>query len=356
MIRVQTFPARDGDCTLLSYGDTKSLRHVLVDGGRTGTYNTLRPALQAIAKNGGKIELLVLTHVDADHIEGALKLIRDPDKAPVEVEQVWFNGYEKLATLERLGYRQGDTFSDGIRERGWPWNTAFDEGCVVLDENQAPKQKALAGGLQLTLLSPDRMSLTRLRSAWEKSRETRNEKPADQSEGLEAMGARAPMPVSIDVPALAAEPQNDDDNIPNSSSIAFVAEWEGKRILMAADAHPDTLARGLRQLAGARKQFRVDVYKVSHHGSARNNSRDLLGVLDCSRFLFSTDGSRNGHPNPQTVARILTNCNPGRHKTLYFNYRQDYSTPWDRPALRTAYSYECEFPTMLPEGQLEFEV
>ena len=36
MLRLTTFPAQDGDCLLLSYGEGAQTWHVLIDGGRTG--------------------------------------------------------------------------------------------------------------------------------------------------------------------------------------------------------------------------------------------------------------------------------------------------------------------------------
>lgn len=63
---------------------------------------------------------------------------------------------------------------------------------------------------------------------------------------LQEMGRR-PMPSARDVEALARIPEECDTTVNNGSSIAFVAEVGGKRMLMAGDAHTDLLMRGLRQ-------------------------------------------------------------------------------------------------------------
>ena len=41
------------------------------DLGRESDYKTLRPALQKI----GRFEFFAMTHIDADHIDGALQLL-----------------------------------------------------------------------------------------------------------------------------------------------------------------------------------------------------------------------------------------------------------------------------------------
>jgi hypothetical protein len=162
--------------------------------------------------------------------------------------------------------------------------------------------------------------------------------------GLQIMGCR-PMPSPLDVEALAKADEQSDDEPPNGSSIAFVAEWKGKRILFAADAHSDLLIKGLRQLIGKEPdRYRLDLFKVSHHGSVRNTSRALIELLQCRAFLLSTNGSRHGHPDPETIARFLKYGQSGP-KALYFNYRQPYTAPWNQQALKDAYDYTCCFPS-----------
>lgn len=361
MLRVHAFPAQDGDCLLLTYGDDAQPRHVLVDGGRESTYKTLRPALELIARRGGKLDLLVLTHIDADHIAGILKLTGDP-APPIEVAEVWFNGFQKLVPLQTFSPGQGDRFSNDIRALRWPWNAAFDGNTVVLPSDGMPRRLQLSGGLQIILLSPDQRKLQLLRQAWEawRNRDLTDKKPAEtpaKPSGLQEMGRR-PMPPTLDVEALAAMPEDFDSTVNNGSSIAFIAEWEGKRILLAADAHTDLLVRGLRQLALAEGGLcHLSLFKLSHHGSMGNTSRELLEVIECPRFLLSTDGSRHGHPDPQTIARILKSSRPGSGaKTLYFNYRQDYTDPWNHGPLCEAYSYECRYPEKGAQGQITVDL
>ena len=360
MLRLHAFPAQDGDCLLLSYGDPARQWHILVDGGRERTYVALRPALREIATRGEKLDLMVLTHIDADHIEGTLKLTGDRAQ-PIEVGEVWFNGFQKLTRLQAFSPSQGDRFSNAIESLGWCWNGTFAENSVGLPANLAPHPHELAGGLRVTLLSPDETKLELLRKAW---LTWRNRKPEDKqapaggaSTGLQPMGRR-PIPSPLDVDALADAPEEFDATVNNGSSIAFVAEYDGKRILLAGDAHNDLLVRGLRYLAGREGgSYRLDLFKLSHHGSMGNTSRELLGLIQCPRFLFSTDGSRHGHPDPQTVARILKFCNgPSGKKALYFNYRQDYSNLWDDVVLQQTHSYECVFPEPGEQGQIIVEL
>ncbi|MGI3200863.1 hypothetical protein ACRJ4W_24935 [Streptomyces sp. GLT-R25] len=65
MIRFTMMPGEDGDCLLLEYGDGGFVRRILVDGGRSGTYPLIKPTLAGL---DGQVDVLVVTHVDQDHI------------------------------------------------------------------------------------------------------------------------------------------------------------------------------------------------------------------------------------------------------------------------------------------------
>ena len=91
----------------------------------------------------------------------------------------------------------------------------------------------------------------------------------------------------------------------NGSSIAFIAEHDGKRVLFGADAHADVLLASLKRGPLAQDDtLGLDVFKVAHHGSKRNVSRELVEALPAKRYLISTSGAIFGHPNPEAIARI----------------------------------------------------
>lgn len=71
------FPALQGDCFFISFNDEKKT-HILIDGGFEETYHQfLKIRLIEIAEKGEEIALLVVTHIDADHIEGIIELFKE---------------------------------------------------------------------------------------------------------------------------------------------------------------------------------------------------------------------------------------------------------------------------------------
>jgi hypothetical protein len=313
-----------------------------------------------------KLELLVLTHVDADHIEGLIKLLGKPD-LPLDIEDLWFNGCDHLPTPdspdedEFLGARYGEFLSALIRERQLPWNVAFDERTVFVPRQEAGglPRKNLPGGMEIVLLSPTFENLVQLSKRWEAELEAAGLLHASHEEFLEAL-RKSPRLAPEDeflgdedlpVAELVAQSFRRDRSPANGSSIAFVAGFEGVRCLFGADAYSPVLLDGARRLAEeeGRKRLQLDAFKIPHHGSKSNLHDDLLEKLDCHRFLVSTDGSRFRHPDSQAIARLIGgNWRPSPDKDspvdLRFNYRTDFNLKWDDPQILEEWNYSTTYP------------
>lgn len=357
MFRLWMLPAGRGDCLWLDYGPESRPYSVLVDGGIQRTYSEqLEPRLKARSEAPACFELLVLTHIDGDHIQGALELIADP-AAPATIQEVWFNGWHHLPQ-DFYSVKEAIDFTGQIRERRLAWNRRFADGAVMVDPAADLPAVGLASGLRLTVLSPTSAQLARLKRVWNRELDRSGLLEEWKREFLSAEEEGDPSE-SMNIEALAASRFKRDRSIPNGSSIALLVEWDGRRVLLAGDAHASVLEQSLRQLARATGEDRVrlDAFKLSHHGSGRNLSNDLLGLIDCRDYLFSTDGDRHHHPDRKTVARILKHGRPssGQRVRLLFNYRSPDNEIWDNAELMAAYRYEVEYPGGNDDG-LEVEI
>jgi len=343
MLTVEMLPAEHGDCLWVQYGDPGRPSVLLIDGG-TGATATTRRLGQRIADRLGPdhpAALAVVTHVDADHITGVLDLLEAAGR-DLPLAEVWFNGWEHLAPGVR-GPVQGERLGDAIRRRRLPWNAAFGGRAVVVPDDGPLPVVDLPGGLRLTLLSPSPTQLEALRPVWE--REVREA-------GL-VPGAAPPRPAPaapavrgegpLDPERLAARRFSEDPSEANGSSIAFLAEHDGASVLFTGDAFAGVLTRSLRRLAAERGTARVavDACKLPHHGSRNNLSPELLEVLDCPRFLFSTNGRRFRHPDAVAVSRVVVGTSGAE---LLFNYRTRYTEPWDAERLRRRFGYQTRYP------------
>jgi beta-lactamase superfamily II metal-dependent hydrolase len=353
IFKVILHPASEGDALMLVWGDAVKPRHALIDLGRTKNYRALKPLLQAISE----FELFAITHIDADHIEGAVPLFKER-QLPITAQHVWFNGHMQLATANDrlpttarvpLGARQAEKVTAGIVGCRWRWNSHFASGVVSVDSPEARMPISFSDGLTLRLLSPTDQRLADLMPAWDSELQSASLRTTDPDEVARALEAGRVRLGALNVRTLAGAPFKEDATKPNGASIVFIAELLGKRVLLGADAHPRVIEASLRSLgASETSRYKLDCLKVSHHGSKANTSPELLKIIDCTCFAFSTDGSRHGHPDPETIARILVADT--RKKTLVFNFRQDNTLVWDDADLMARWNYECVFPKEGCEG------
>lgn len=353
VFELRVLPAADGDCMVLTWGHPDDLHHMVVDGGRRAAYPHLRNELKMIASRGEELDLFVLTHVDADHIEGALAFAKDRAR-PLEPLHVWFNGHRQLRAPDRRSIRQGDEYSTAIKKHGWPLNKHFARQIASVECAEGPID---VEGLKITMLSPDAKRLALLADRWDTWLKEQAERAEDRRrEGVRraAKQTRSPIPDPLILDELIADGSTDTE-VPNGSSIAFIAEWQGRRVLFAGDAHPDVLASSLAPMAEAEGgRYRIDLLKASHHGSTNNTSRQLVQMLECRSLLLSSNGNYHDHPDPQSIARFL-HFGPSGSKALYFNYDTDRTRPWaDQEAMRR-YCYDAFYPQGEP-GILQIDL
>ncbi len=358
MLDIELLPARDGDALWIRYGKPGRLHHVLIDCGRgTEAYEVVRERLDK--DPGLRFDLFVLTHIDADHIDGAVSLLGDAVFTPERVDDVWFNGWHHLLEKDRpvkddsLGGLQGEYFAALLKDRGFPWNERWSGRAVVVPEAGPLPELRLAGGMKVTVLSPTRERLAALRTKWQtdldgrmrpgNAREARKLLEEDRRYAPDALGGG----VNVEKLLLTDEVE-EDKAAPNGSSIALLAEYGGQRLLLTGDAFPSVLASSLRLLgASEERPLEVDAFKLSHHGSDGNTCPRLLKLLSCRRALISTNGASHSHPDAVTLARVVR-AQEGIE--LHFNYDSDFTNSWLDLGLQKKHGFTAEAAN-LGEGQ-----
>lgn len=79
-IEITMLPAGEGDCIVVYFEDQNY--RILIDGGVSSTYEeNLRPYLQKLSSLEQKIDLIVVTHIDHDHLGGIIRLLKENGKA-----------------------------------------------------------------------------------------------------------------------------------------------------------------------------------------------------------------------------------------------------------------------------------
>ncbi|HMJ78415.1 MAG TPA: MBL fold metallo-hydrolase, partial [Iamia sp.] len=344
-------PADEGDAIWVEWGTTERHR-MIIDMGRSG--RATRARLEALAPEDRHVELVVVTHVDADHIGGVLAGL--VEGAPIEgltFGDIWFNGRAHLdgrsvsrdPSKEHLGPAQGDRLSRWLVRR--TWNDGFERGPVVRTD-RAPV-RVLADGMRVTVIGPTTERLKGFTATWdvEMAKVEKRRAAKATAAGVERLGRRTPppRPTLPDCAALkghAARTSTPDGSLANGSSICIVIEWGSRRVLLTGDAWGDEIASGMAAYAAQQDPplslpVPVDLVKVPHHGSEGNVSDGWLTSVDAPCWAISTNGTKHYHPDARAITRILR-CNPSAH--LVFNEPSTYNGWWTEHSWRTRFGYE----------------
>lgn len=328
-MRVKFLKAYNGDAALLTFKEGTFHRNVLIDGGISATYlrkdkkgkieyGELKGIIDGIRAKKQIIDLLIVTHVDDDHIGGILKWLENDKEAAGLIGKVWFNSgkliKEAYETDKTEDYDNSIEFDDDKTiNTSIPQGVKFED--FISDEKGHWERKLIVAsdklqylGLEFIVISPNEQKLKLLLKKWKK------EKP----ESLDTAAI-----LDDYAPTLKEHIRKDlhfeeDTAVHNGSSISFILRYKDKNLLFLGDAHPTVLVNSLSGLGyNKHNPLKLDMVKLSHHGSMYNNSKELFELLGCEIYVVSTNGDKHCHPHKRLLARLINQKNSCK---LYFNY------------------------------------
>lgn len=324
-MKIKFLQAFNGDSIWISFIDNEKPINILIDGGTSTTYSykdkkegkikagDLKNLIESLKSKKEKLDLVILTHIDDDHIDGFLKWFGKDETAIQNIKEIWFNSgrtikkylndttskieplkFKEKATLTSV--KQGVDFENYIREKE-VWDEKVIKQGDIIDWN----------GISFQILSPGKEKLKRLLKEWEKK----------ASESLIDTSRKDDYKKTLK--KLTEEDVFEEDkDAYNGSSIAFILKNDGKNYLLIGDSHPSEIVIALKNLGYNKdNKLNVELFKLSHHGSQKNTSTELLNLIETNNYVVSTNGELHNHPDKATIARIVRD-NP--NAKIYFNY------------------------------------
>lgn len=319
LFTLEALNAGEGDCLMLTYGTADDPHFVLIDGGPGRIcQQTLLPRVNQIRKQLGfeeddplPIDLCVVTHVDADHVDGIVKLFemlrsakQEHSAAPVEIKELWHNSFDDVLstnqakravdylnalpepTPETRGVTasigQGRELRDISRLLDIPTNQPF-KGLVARPDD-AGAVVDCGDNLVFTVIGPNRKQLLDYQKEWDKTLSCTANTTASTSSG---------------------------GNKFNLASIAMLAEMKGTKspvtgrplsMLLTGDANDDDLMQGL-EAAGKLLpdgSLTVDLIKIAHHGSFADMKGPFFKRVLAPIYVVSANG-KNQNPDADTL-------------------------------------------------------
>lgn len=363
VINVKIFPAGYGDCFLVTIYNSDEKFNILIDGGLGDTYkNVLKKELKKLSQNGQKINLLINTHIDSDHINGLIAFLRDNNKQQyIKIDEIWYNGLEQIAKRYTNGEKtmtNDSSIINKICEKGYEdeFNEIEDasavggisfasliefgkynhnkvvDGQAITDEI---KKIELSKSIKIKIISPSMKELTILEEEWAEELAKENYKftvPKCMKlvSSFEFLVSRLKNHYenyrnntsgSDNLENYLSELEEIDNSVVNGSSISFVLEISDTKLLFLGDSiirNKDKcmIIKNLIQEYGINAKF--NLIKLPHHGSRYNMSNDFLTMFKADEYIISSNSEKFGHPDIDVLANLV--YRNGEEKTLIFNY------------------------------------
>jgi hypothetical protein len=350
---LEALRAKKGDALLLHVGDPEDPALMVIDGGPGGVYrSSLKPrldALRAAQRDGGPlpIRLLMVSHIDDDHINGVLDLTaqlreekRDRREPSYRIGGLWHNAFDDVvgngigalaevsaasvdaagltdAFVSRLAVQdrseavlasvpQGRQLRDDARFLGVAVNAPFQD-LILAKGDDAPVSPALVAGLETWVVGPRSVKLREFQDRWD--------------EELRRRGLAAPEEVTTAAYL--------DDSAFNLASIVVLMAFGGKELLLTGDARGDEVLAGLEEagLLAPGGSRHLHCLKLPHHGSDRNVEEEFFRRLPADHYVVSGDGS-HGNPELETFRMLLAaRRDDGGAFTVHLTYEPDEFRP-----------------------------
>ena len=107
-VTIKVLHAHEGDCILITISDKEKVYNIMVDSGVKSTYQyadrkkriqdgPLKCKVNELRGKRQIIDLVILSHVDEDHIGGIVEWIAKDDAALNMMATIWLNNGEKVA-------------------------------------------------------------------------------------------------------------------------------------------------------------------------------------------------------------------------------------------------------------------
>jgi hypothetical protein len=345
---LEALRARHGDSLLLHFGTPAKPSAVLIDGGPGAVYGdalkprlvAMRDGLRGLGRIGADdplpLELMMVSHIDDDHIGGLLgltsELIDDQslNRAPwVAPRTLWHNAFEDLADDEDgtaslaadpprseaaaviASVKQGKRLKSDAELLHWKVNAEFKDaathGLVEAPEHGGRKVD-LDDDTSMLVIAPREDQIEGLRKEWAKQVKRMNKGEASPAELAEYL----------------------DKSPYNLSSIVCLARQGKRSMLLTGDARGDHILEALEAAdATDAGKLHVDVLKLPHHGSIRNVERDFFKRITADHYVISASG-RDGNPESETLELIASARDAGEQFSIHLTYGQGVGDLGDR--------------------------
>lgn len=280
-MKIEIIDAGHGDCILVTCAEVL----ILIDSGPKSfkIRNHVIEKLKSLL-NGKAIDIAIVTHNDDDHI-GGFKYIID---SGILIKKFIFNSLNYISKVlkanrenKQISYQQDIDLQELLQVN------KID----VLALNTSEQDVLIGGDLRIIPLTPNPSVLLAMHDD-----AIKKNKQISRLNKKELSIAECMVNITNGQDYFEA-----DRSITNKTSLSLIIEYVGERYLFLGDSHADDVIFSLIK----RQANNFKAVKISHHGSEKNTSRELISLIGKTEYILCGDKSSHANPSRRTISRIL---------------------------------------------------
>lgn len=268
------------DCFLIILENSaKEQITILVDGNKE--YSDYQKVQKTIDNTCKKLDFIVVSHVDDDHLGGIIKMLEDDNWESAKDSKILYNHVAKGS----VNYEQAKTFEELIKGRtiissyadDYPGGCGFLEILSETDRKLCREmEKNKNAKAYLTLIKPKNFNLDKVRA---------------------------------DCKRVLAHEKNANAKLINRNSLVFLLEFEGKSAIFTGDANWKQIEKKLGKILPP--NYIMNMIKIPHHGAmAENMELTTYANTHGTKYFLVTGKEQwdNSHPNKKLIIEISQKC------------------------------------------------
>lgn len=296
-----------GDCIAFRYGDLHTggdaQTVVVVDGGYGKNASDLKTHLKkyynCTTREGKiRIDLMIVTHTDLDHVGGLAKLSEDVE---IEVLNIWTHAPQE--EMNKNWFADNRRTTSSVRSK---LDDAFVQLSNLLANTKTAKRWDVYSNWTLndakfTILSPNPSFYKKCIANSGKA----DLKPDEKVDAMKYPASSVKDEVE-DEDYVKGHIQWDDTEgtTPiNESSMVFLFEYDGVRALFCGDAGKEAMENAVAQAKEQNISLKgLTIIKQPHHGSRKNVNPSIMGNMSAKYcFISCTKNDEGHHPSKRLV-------------------------------------------------------
>lgn len=262
MIEIEVQKAFQGDCIWVRCIGKKNV-NIVIDAGPSKFKRGFKELIKKINGNKERIDLLIFSHVDDDHIKGCIPYLQNESEKIID--RVWINGVgiSVYSNMQEHSTNNVSNLVSLIKEIGIDIDVLIFEG-----------KKYSFDEVVIKVIGPTE------KEVFDVAKEIKDGNNLQEHSSDLFLGNIDDV---IDV-------YKSDTSKTNRASIIIVVEFENKKMLFLGDSTSENILRAINKYCSC---DRFEIVKLPHHGSPRNISRNLIKQIKSEKFIISTNKKIN---------------------------------------------------------------